>query len=69
MPAVAGRSGGTVVSLAVDDREVFRQSIDSNRPVPIEIDLRDARRLSLTVDFESAADGPVVRFENPVIEK
>ncbi len=69
MPAVAGRSGGTVVSLAVDDREVFRQSIDSNRPVPIEVDLRDARRLSLTVDFESAADGPVVRFENPVIEK
>jgi len=67
--AMAGRGGGTVVAIAVDEREVFRQPIDSAKPMPIEIDLRDARRLTLTVDFGTAADGPAVRFENPVIEK
>ena len=86
--AVAGpqAADATVVAVAVDDRELFRQQVGAaggaaeggvgNDPqrdgvgVPIDVDLTNGRRISVTVDFGSGGGiGGAVRFTNPVIER
>ena len=76
----------TVVAVSVDDRELFRQQVgaagwaaeggvgNDPRPdgggVPIDVDLTNGRRISVTVDFGSGGGiGGAVRFTNPVIER
>ena len=83
----AGRldTGGAVVVIAFDDREVFRQQIDAgvftseqavdknnacDFGIPIDLDISGARRLTVTVDF--CAPGMInaaVRLTQPIIEK
>ena len=75
-----------VVAVAVDDREVFRQQIDDTAGsgeanactapaqaamgIPIDVDLTDGRRLTVTVDFVPGGGiGGAVRFGSPVIER
>lgn len=75
-----------VVAVAVDDREVFRQQIDATAGsgeanagtapaqagmgIPIDVDLTDGRRLTVTVDFVPGGGiGGAVRFGSPVIER
>ncbi len=86
--AVAGpqAADATVVAVAVDDRELFRQQVGAasgaaeggvgNDPqrqgggIPIDVDLTNGRRISVTVDFGSGGGiGGAVRFTNPVIER
>ena len=75
--AGAGATGTNLVSVAIDDREVFRGEVGAASPtaespegIPVDIDLAGGRRLTVTVDFGSAADpGGPVRLSNPVIEQ
>ena len=83
--AVAGRQAAdvTVVAVAVDDRELFRQQVGATGTavengvgvgngggVPIDVDLTNGRRITVTVDFGSGGGiGGAVRFTNPVIER
>jgi hypothetical protein len=76
----------TTVVVAVDDRELFRRQVGAAREgtadgvgnapqsggggVPIDIDLTDGRRITVTVDVGSGGGiGGAVRFVNPVIER
>lgn len=82
--AVAGQQAAdaTVVAVAVDDRELFRQQVGATgKPaeggvgggdggVPIDVDLSNGRRITVTVDFGPGGGiGGAVRFINPVIER
>jgi hypothetical protein len=65
------------VTIQVDDREVFR-SPAADRPaaekepaadLPIDVDVADARRLTITVDAAGGGPGGPVLFHDPVFEK
>jgi hypothetical protein len=64
------RPGRTVVSLALDDREVFRHepAATADAMAALDVDVTGGRRLTLTVDFAGGAGSPV-RLEHPAFEK
>jgi len=61
---------GDVLSVLLDDREVFRRSIDEPAATPIDVDVSGGRRLVIVVDFPAAAGlGGPLRLTTPVFEK
>ena len=64
-------SGAVEVTLAIDDREVFRRRLDgkADDDATIDIDVASARRLAITVDFVPGDLGCAVRFTDPAFEK
>ncbi|MFN9367756.1 MAG: hypothetical protein ACK6CT_03165 [Planctomycetia bacterium] len=81
LASTAAEAGGrtAVVTISVDDREVFRSPAADGTAadrsaapgdVPIDVDVAPARRLTITVDA-AGAGGPVgpVLFHDPVFEK
>lgn len=72
--AVAGATGrrpsGEVVTVLLDEREVFRRRLDDEQPSPVEIDVDGGRRLAIKVDFPAGGGmGCPLRFADPVFEK
>lgn len=72
--AVAGAAGrrpsGEVVTVLLDEREVFRRRLDDEQPSPVEIDVAGGRRLAIKVDFPAGGGmGCPLRFADPVFEK
>jgi hypothetical protein len=78
---LAGPASGAgrvaTVTIQADDREVFR-SPAADRPaaekepaadLPIDVDVADARRLTITVDAAGGGPGGPVLFHDPVFEK
>lgn len=72
----AAAGGGALVVIAVDDREVFRATVDESSTAGAEgitigaIPLDGARRLSITVDYGQAGPvGGVVVLRDPVFTK
>jgi hypothetical protein len=71
---VGGRqaSGGTQVTIALDDKPVWERKVDAAEQadgLPVQIDVPDGRRLTITVDFVDGTMGCPVRFLDPVFEK
>ncbi|MFM9195378.1 MAG: hypothetical protein ACKOWG_06520 [Planctomycetia bacterium] len=71
-----------MVTVAVDERELFRRQLDATTSttaaaaqaddggIPIDVDLSSSRRLTVTVDFVPGNGiGGAVRFANPIIER
>jgi hypothetical protein len=83
--AVAGQQAVdvTVVAVAVDDRELFRQQVGAtgmavengvgsrdDGGIPIDVDVSSGRRITVTVECGPGGGiGGAVRFTNPVIER
>lgn len=64
------RPAGEVVTVLVDDREAFRRRLEDEQPSPVEVDVRGARRLAITVDFPVGGGiGCPLRFASPAFEK
>ena len=67
---VATGPAAVEVTLALDDRELFRRRIDGAAgEVPIDVDVAGGRRLSIVVDFVPGDVGCAVRFLAPAFEK
>ena len=62
--------GGVLVTVLVDDREVFRRRVDDATASPVDVDVSAGRRLAISVEFP-AGDGMgcPLRFSDPVFEK
>jgi len=68
--AVRGASASAVVVWArADDGAEWRQRLDGAGATPIEIDLHDARRLTIGVEFADGGVGVPVRFDDAGFEK
>jgi hypothetical protein len=68
--AAGRRPAGEVVTVLLDEREVFRRKLDDEQPSPVEIDVGGARRLAIKVDFPAGGGmGCPLRFADPVFEK
>jgi hypothetical protein len=65
----AASSAAVVVWARADDGAEWRQRLDDAGATPIEIDLRDARRLTIGVDFADGGVGVPVRFDDAGFEK
>jgi hypothetical protein len=64
------RAPGDVLSVLLDDREVFRRPIDESVATPVDIDVSGGRRLVIVVDFPAAGGlGGPLRLTAPVFEK
>jgi len=66
-------SDGAIVSVSVDDQEVFRRQVDASAGdspagIPIDIDLTAKRRLTVVVERGGGIGGAVL-FSEPVIER
>ncbi len=76
-PAAGSRaSGGALLVIALDDRELFRRQIDARvctpdfpEGVPLDLDVAGGRRLTISVDFSAADPGCPVRLTSPMIEQ
>lgn len=68
--AAGRRPAGEVVTVLLDEREVFRRRLDDEQPSPVEIDVNGGRRLAIKVDFPAGGGmGCPLRFADPVFEK
>ena len=75
--AGAAAAGAALVAVAVDGREVARRRVDAPAfgeagpdGIPLDIELSNARRLTVTVDFAAPGDiGCAVRLSSPVIDQ
>jgi len=72
--AVAAAPGklpaGVVVTVLLDDREVFRRRIDDATASPVDVDVSGGRRLAINVEFPAGGGmGCPLRFTDPVFEK
>lgn len=62
--------GGQVVTVLLDDRELFRRRLDDGTAAPVELDVTGGRRLAIKVDFPAGGGtGCPLRFADPVFEK
>lgn len=62
--------GGELVSVLLDDREVFRRRLDDGSETPVDIDVTGGRRLTIKVEFPAGGGiGCPLRFADPVFEK
>jgi len=62
--------GGQIVTVLLDDREIFRKQLDDGGSIPIEIGVVDGRRLAIRVDFPAGGGmGCPLRFADPVFEQ
>ena len=63
------RPGRSVVTVALDDREVFRHEPSATAAAaPLDVDVTGGRRLTITVDFGGGLGEPV-RLAHPAFEK
>ena len=61
---------GVLVTMLLDDREVFRRRLDDERSSPVELDVAGGRRLAIRADFPAGGGiGCPIRFADPVFEK
>lgn len=72
--AVAAAPGklpaGVVVTVLLDDREMFRRRIDDATASPVDVDVSGGRRLAINVEFPAGGGmGCPLRFTDPVFEK
>jgi hypothetical protein len=58
-----------VVTARADDGAEWRQRLEGDAPVPLEITVADARRLTLGVEFAEGGVGVPVRFDDAGFEK
>ena len=58
-----------VVTARADDGAEWRQRLEGDAPVPLEIAVADARRLTLGVEFAEGGVGVPVRFDDAGFEK
>jgi hypothetical protein len=69
----AGSPARVIVAITVDDREAFRRQLDATTttagPIAIDCDVRDGRRLTLSVDFAAGDLGCGVRLSAAAFEK
>lgn len=62
--------GGEVVTVLLDDRELFRRRMDDGGVAPVEVDVAGGRRLAIKLDFPPGGGmGCPLRFVDPVFEK
>ena len=72
--AVAAAPGklpaGMLVTVLLDDRDMFRRRIDDATESPVDVDVSGGRRLTIKVDFPAGGGmGCPLRFADPVFEK
>lgn len=61
---------GDVVTMLLDDREVFRRRIEDVAASPVDVDVAGGRRLAIRVEFPAGGGiGCPLRFSAPVFEK
>jgi len=58
-----------VVTARADDGSEWRQRLEGEGPVSLEMPVADARRLTLGVDFAEGGVGVPVRFDDAGFEK
>jgi len=66
---MAAASAAVIVTARADDGPEWRQRLDGAGATPIEIDVNDARRLTIGVEFADGGVGIPVRFDDAGFEK
>jgi hypothetical protein len=62
--------GGVLVTVRLDDRDVFQRRIDDAAESPVDVDVSGGRRLAIKVEFPAGGGmGCPLRFADPVFEK
>jgi hypothetical protein len=62
--------GGVLVTVRLDDRDVFQRRIDDAAESPVDVDVTGGRRLAIKVEFPAGGGmGCPLRFADPVFEK
>ena len=62
--------GGMLVTVRLDDRDVFQRRIDDATESPVDVDVSAGRRLAIKVEFPAGGGmGCPLRFADPVFEK
>lgn len=62
--------GGQVVTLRLDDKELFRRRLEDGGSIPVDLDVASGRRLAIQVEFPVGGGmGCPIRLTDPVFEQ